>query len=318
MRIDRLGETKILQLIRQIAKKRDKVLVGIGDDACVLNDGKTIITTDSYAEGVHFDLSYMSFYDVGTRTACACLSDVVAMGGQPVALLVALAVPGKTNAAAVRELYKGINYVCRKLNCEIAGGDLIAFDKSILTMTALGEAPKPFLRASARPSDFLCITGYAGLGETGRLLLTHGEIESKTQKAIRRHLCPLPRIKIMKKLRHQISALIDTSDGIATDARHIAEMSRVRIILQPELLPIHPVTRLLTKNLGLNTIRFCLTAGEDYELLFTTPKPPPPYINKIPITIIGRVEKGAGVYLEEDKKIPLQGAGYDHFNPRSK
>lgn len=318
MHIDRLGETKILQLIRQIAKKRKKVLVGIGDDACVLNDGKTIITTDSYAEGVHFDLSYMSFYDVGTRTACACLSDVVAMGAQPVALLVALALPGKTNAAAVRELYKGINYVCRKLNCEIAGGDLIAFDKLVLTMTALGEAPKPLLRASARPSDLLCLTGYAGLGETGRLLLTRGEIDAKAKKAIRRHLSPLPRIEIMKKLRHQINALIDTSDGIATDARHIAEMSRVRIILQPELIPIHPVTQLLTKKLGLNTIRFCLTAGEDYELLFTTPKTPPSYINNIPVTIIGRVEKGVGVYLEEDKKMPLPVAGYDHFNRHSK
>ncbi|MGQ9678103.1 MAG: thiamine-phosphate kinase [bacterium] len=315
MYIDKLGESEIIKLIRQTVKKRNKVMLGIGDDACVLGDGKTVITTDSYAQGVHFDLSYMSFYDVGTRTACACLSDVVAMGAQPVALLVALALPRQTDAAAVRQLYKGIDYVCRKLDCEIAGGDLIAFDKPALTLTALGVTPKPLLRATARPADFVCITGHSGLAETGRLLLARRVIESKTQKAISRHLCPMPRIKIMKKLRNQINALIDTSDGIATDARHIAEMSLVRIVINPELLPIHPLSRILTQKIGVDTIQFCLTAGEDYELLFTTPMPPPSRINNIPVTVIGRVEKGFGVYLEgEKRKIPLIFGGYDHFN----
>ncbi|NPV14604.1 thiamine-phosphate kinase [candidate division WOR-3 bacterium] len=314
MRINHLGEAKIIELIGQTVKKRNKVLIGIGDDACVLKDGQTVVTTDSYAQGVHFDLSYMSYRDVGTHCACACLSDVVAMGAQPIALLVALALPSNMPVDELRQLYKGLDFVCNRLNCEIVGGDIIAFDQPVLTLTALGKTSRPLLRAAAKPKDFLCITGFAGLSETGRLLLAQGKTASRYQRATVRHLCPLPRIKVMTRLRRRINALIDTSDGIATDARHIAEMSRVRIVIQPELIPIHPVTRALTKKLGIDTVRFCLTAGEDYELLFTTNTKPPSRIDNTPITIIGRVETGTGVYLEQKGTItPLPLHGYDHF-----
>lgn len=314
MRINQLGERKIVELIQKTVTKRNKVILGIGDDACILKDGKTVVTTDSYAQGVHFDLSYMSYHDVGTRCACACLSDVVAMGAKPVALLVALALPKNTPVEAVRKLYKGIDLVCSELDCEVVGGDLIAFDKPVLTLTALGKTSTPLLRAAAKPKDFLCITGFAGLAETGRLLLTQRKTAMRHQPAIIRHLCPVPRIKVMMRLRQRINALIDTSDGIATDARHIAEMSRVRIVIQPELIPIHPVTRALTRKLGIDTILFSLTAGEDYELLFTTKTKPPSRINNTPITIIGRVETGTGVYLEQKGTLtPLPLHGYDHF-----
>lgn len=319
MLLNKLGETKVVELIQRTVKKRHNVLVGIGDDACVLKDGKTVLTTDSYAQGVHFDLSYMSYRDVGTRCACACLSDIVAMGGKPVALLVALALPGNTRVEEIQQLYKGLDFVCKKLNCEIVGGDLIAFDRLVLTLTALGNTQKPLLRTAARAGDFLCVTGFAGLAETGRLLLTRKAKKKKNRpaevrKALARHLCPLPRIEVMTELRRGINALIDTSDGIATDARHIAEMSGVRIVIQPELLPIHPVTRSVAKKIGIEPFQFSITAGEDYELLFTAPFKPPAIINKVPVTVIGRVEKGSGLFLEQQNTItPLLNFGYDHF-----
>ncbi|MEO0053994.1 MAG: AIR synthase related protein, partial [candidate division WOR-3 bacterium] len=93
MRINQLGEQGLIRIIQRQVHSRGNLQLGIGDDALILKDGSTVLTTDTYAEGVHFDLSYMSYYDVGTRCACAALSDVVAMGGEPKVLLVGLAVP---------------------------------------------------------------------------------------------------------------------------------------------------------------------------------------------------------------------------------
>lgn len=314
MRVAQLGEPGLIELLARTVRNRGGVKIGIGDDAAVLSDGRTVITTDSYAEGVHFDLSYMDYYDVGTRCACACLSDVVAMGAQPTALFVALGLPAQTALSAVRRLYRGLDDICKRFSAEIAGGDTIKFDRLFLTLTALGTTPKPLLRSKARPGDLLCVTGYLGLAETGRLLLAGGARRREKNPAVNRHLRPLPRLQVLKRLRPVINALIDTSDGIATDARHLALMSRVRILLKPELLPVHPLTLSLTRHLNLDTTEFCLTSGEDYELLFTTRKPPPNRIRTTPITVIGRVEKGTGLYIEKDDRIlPLKLTGYDHL-----
>ncbi len=314
MRINRLGETRLIRMISRQVKKRGNVRVGIGDDACVLTDGKTVLTTDSYAQGIHFDLSYMTYYQVGTRSACACLSDIIAMGAQPSVLLVAIALPPDTEEKNLRQFYQGMELVCAKLSCEIAGGDLIALDRFVVTLTAIGVTDKPLLRSGARPGDYLCLTGYAGLSETGRLLLRNREKVPKRAAAVHRHLLPLPRVKIMRKLQPGITALIDTSDGLATDIRHLAEMSRVRITIFPEKIPIHPATRALCRKHHRDPIKFSLTAGEDYELLFTTPFRPPATIDNIPVTVIGTIEKGSGVFLQKNQQLtPLTLTGYEHF-----
>lgn len=324
MRIEDLGEAQLIKIIQQIVKSRRHLKVGIGDDACVLEDGKTVLTTDAYAQGVHFDPGYMDYHQIGSRCACACLSDVVAMAAEPVILLVSLALPKKTTKDDVRKLYQGIEAVCRKMNCEIAGGDIIAFERLILSLTALGRTDRPGLRSGGRPGEFLYLTGYAGLAETGRLLLTRkkGRIAPfipAAQAAIKRHLFPLPRIQVIRALKSQIGALIDTSDGLATDACHIAEMSGVRIIIYPRQIPIHPATTQLCQLLDIDPVNFALGAGEDYELLFTSKEKLRRRILKIPLNLIGRIETGTGLYQEENGKTRIiRERGYNHFARRTR
>ena len=124
-----LSEDKLIGIIGRVVRPRGNVRVGIGDDACVLKDG-TVMTTDAYADRVHFDLRYMTWEQVGARCACGAISDVVAMAAQPEVLLVALTLP-KGRGAGVGDgaLYRGIEGVCREMGCEVAGGDIIVTDR---------------------------------------------------------------------------------------------------------------------------------------------------------------------------------------------
>jgi len=337
------------------------VHLGIGDDAAVLKGG-TVITTDAYAEGVHFNLSYMTLRQVGERCACGAISDVVAMAAEPEAVLVALALPrvtsllsavcssrkprvgqrradsGERLADSVRELYLGIESVCAAMGCEVAGGDTIVADRLLLTLTVTGKTRAPKLRSGARPGDRLYVTGHLGSAEAGRVILA-GEASSQRVEVraqndgkrrafgrgrfargdwrlplIRRHLRPVPRLAAMRALKSSIHGLIDTSDGLATDARHLSEMSRVRIVLEPEALPVLPGTRRLCAERGRDPLGFVLGAGEDYELLFTSPRRVLRAVNGVKVTRIGRVENGKGLWIERaGKALPVKASGYDHF-----
>jgi len=315
VRIDQLSEAGLIRLIARTAGRRGRVMVGIGDDACVLATG-TVVTTDAYAEGVHFDLSYMTFEQVGARCTCGAVSDIVAMGARPEVLVVALALPGRTDSGAVRSLYRGIERVCKELGCEVGGGDIIALDRLVLVLTAIGSTTRPKLRAGARPGDSIYVTGSLGAAEAGRIVLARPRraVPGWARKLTERHLYPLPRLEVALTLRPVISSMIDTSDGISTDAAHLAEESRVRIVLDAERLPVLPEVRRVTEAQGLDWRSFVLSAGEDYELLFAGRRSVPAVVNGVPVTRIGRVEKGAGLWLEQAGRINrLPARGYDHL-----
>ncbi|MEO0082077.1 MAG: thiamine-phosphate kinase [candidate division WOR-3 bacterium] len=307
------SESRLIRMIQRTVQARAKVRVGIGDDACVLTDG-TVLTTDAYAEGVHFELSLLSWYEVGFRCACAALSDIVAMGAEPDVLIVALTLPKNTALSDVRRLYQGIDTVCARLGCEVAGGDTIAGDRLLLALTALGKTDRPRLRSDAQTGEALYVTGFLGSAETGRLALKYRLNSSTYAQSIERHKRPFPRFHVMRALSRRIRALIDTSDGIATDARHLAESSGRRIVLEPRLFPILPETIKLCKKLRLDPTRFALCSGEDYELLFTARGRIPTAAADVHVTRIGRVESGRGLYLEQDGKLaPVRFHGYDHL-----
>lgn len=332
MQLNQLGETKVIEIIKRITRRRHpEVLVSIGDDACVLKDG-TVITTDSYLANVHFDLSYMSFKDVGKRLACATLSDIAAMAAEPISLLIALAVPPTIGEKDLKSLYQGIEQICQIFSVEIAGGDIIAGERLGLSLTALGKTKRPVLRSTARPGDYLYVTGNIALAETGRIILKFGmrnvrsgiRIQSRknfqvlnfeVKQAIERHIAPIPRINEALKLAKYATAMIDTSDGLSTDAFHLATESKVKIEIFADALPIAGVTKAVAKISNQPLPEFIYNSGEDYELLFTTRKEL--LFNRLfktPVTKIGIVEKGRGVLIVEDGKprrlLPL---GYDHL-----
>jgi thiamine-monophosphate kinase len=390
-----LSEDELIRIIQRTVKSRGRVRLGIGDDAAVLRDG-TVITTDAYAEGVHFDLSYMSLRQVGERCACGAISDVVAMAAEPAAVLVSLALPrtedfttktprhrgfgqaddfrfqvsdcrlqdgggGEKNrqerqgpdgerllavsreplAIVVRELYRGIESVCKEMGCEVAGGDIIVADKLLLALTVTGKTRTPKLRSGAKPGDGLYVTGALGSAEAGRMILAdevrRQKLETRSQKCragqrkaaeilrfaqndriaqplVRRHLRPAPRLAVMRALKSRIHGLIDTSDGLATDARHLCEMSGVRIVLDAEALPALPATKRFCAERGLDPIGFVLGAGEDYELLFTSRPRQSDMVGGVKVTRIGSVEQGKGLYIRRDGRVlPVTVSGYDHL-----
>jgi len=331
MRIDRLGEAGLIRLIQRTVRSRGRVRVGIGDDACVLADG-TVMTTDAYAEGVHFDFSYMTWREVGQRCACGAISDVVAMAAQPEAVLVALAVPPDTDSLRVKQLYAGIEDVCAEMGCEVAGGDIIALDRLVLALTVTGRTRHPRLRSGARVGDMVYVTGSLGAAEAGRRVL-EDEVSGQKPKVkgqnrgrrpvaprwtrglVERHLRPLPRLAVVKALAPRIRGLIDTSDGLATDGQHLCEMSRVRIVLEARHIPTSLATKWFCAEKDLDLTQFALSSGEDYELLFTSRASLPAQIKGVDVTWIGCVRAGSGLYLEQDgqaRRVTI--GGYDHLS----
>ena len=339
-----LSEDELTRIIRRTVKSRGLVRLGIGDDAAVLKDG-TVISTDAYAEDVHFDLAYMTLRQVGERCACGAISDVVAMGAQPEAVLVSLALPAKRGQGAgvggrgtaggvrstVRELYRGIESVCVEMGCEVAGGDTIVADRLLLALTVTGKTRTARFRSGARPGDGLYVTGHLGSAEVGRIVLSdevrmqngahrrtaHGVWFTGSDwrlPLVRRHLRPVPRLAVMKRIKPSIHGLIDTSDGLATDARHLSEMSGVKLVLEADSLPLLPATKRFCAGRGLDPLRFVLGAGEDYELLFTSRKQMPSSVKDVKVTGIGRAQDGSGLWIERAGKVlPVAVTGFDHL-----
>lgn len=304
-----MGELALIDYIRNKFHKRHRdILKGIGDDGMVLKNGM-VVSTDSFVEGIHFDFKYFSKFDIGYRTMSASLSDLAAMAARPVCALIALYLPRTIKDSEIRELYRGFSMVCNKFQCDISGGDIIESPFWGITITVIGKTRKPLLRSTAMPGDYLYLTGYPGLSETGRIVLSEGYKKNLFPQSIKRHLYPEPRIYEALKLRKKISAGIDMSDGLSTDAFHLAEESGVKIIV--EKIPIHPEVELLCKLKKKSPVKFILSAGEDFELLITGKEIKIPAVK---LFRIGRITRGKGLFILSDKRLKkLSPSGYEHL-----
>ncbi len=312
LNLESLGEDGFLKdLPKWLLHTNRHVRVGIGDDALVLDNG-IVVTSDSYEEGVHFSSGYFSPRDIGFKSAGATLSDLAAMGAEPICLLVNLFCSRDLGIDNLKSLYAGMEEVSSSVGAQIAGGDTVASEKLILSLTALGKAPNSLLRSGAKPGDSLYLSGFPGLSAVGHTALataSPGFPESKEK-----HLRPKPRVSLGIELRELASSAIDTSDGISTDAAHLAHSSGIKLIIEQELLPAHPEILLWANGHGTDLSSLMLNGGEDYELLFTSSAGIPSEIAGSRITRIGRIEEGEGVYLEIEKRTqPLPSKGYDHF-----
>ncbi|MBN2538162.1 thiamine-phosphate kinase [candidate division WOR-3 bacterium] len=312
------GEQQLIDIIGRTLGRPARARVGIGDDAAVLADG-TILTTDAYVDGVHFDRRYLSLVDIGRRATLAAVSDVVAMAARPDAVVVALGLPAGFSARDIRTLYRGIGQACRPLGCEVVGGDIVCSQRFFLAISATGSARRPRLRSLARPGQGLYITDNVAAAETGRVALDRGLSRRQFGAAIARHRAPFPRLAAMLRLRPGIAALTDTSDGLATDARHLADSSRVRIVIDRAALPVLTATESLFTGDEPGLTRFLLTSGEDHELLFTSKGPVPRRAAGVNVTRIGTVEPGSGLHIRTRGRVSrLREHGYDHLAGQGK
>jgi thiamine-monophosphate kinase len=263
-------------IARAVGGPSGGVVLGIGDDAAVLDDG-TVASTDILVEGVHFDLGRLCARDVGHRAATANLSDLAAMGARPVALLAAFGLP--PGFEDVAELAAGM---CEH-DVPVAGGDLSRAPVLIVSVTALGRAERPVRRSGGRPGDVLVVTGALGgqaaCGYAGRVT---------------------PRTDEGPALAAVAAAMIDLSDGIATDAGRLARASGTGAVIELDLLP---------RAAGAS-VEQAATGGEDYELLAALPPGAEP---PVPVTVVGRLTEAPDVLLVDAAGTPQTLRGWDHF-----
>ncbi|MDO9026337.1 MAG: thiamine-phosphate kinase, partial [bacterium] len=279
-KITKIGEFGLIDRIKKTAGMvpgNSRVLLGIGDDAALfkLSPGKICAaTTDTMVEGVHFDLSYTSFVDLGWKVMASNLSDIAAMGGDPMMALVTLALPAKTSVKQIDQLYAGMQALAKKHGVVIAGGDIVKSRELSITLALLGECdPKNTgLRSGARPGDAVLVTGELGGSQAGLDLL---KTKSRNQKLklARKHLRPEPRVAEAKLLasRFKLHGMIDISDGLASELHHLSKASKVGILIDQGALPVAEQAIVIGRMLGRDPQKYCLYGGEEYELLFTLP-----------------------------------------------
>ena len=293
------------------------VWLGAGDDAAVLDVGRVVMSTDLTVEDVHFRRSWVTFAEAGARAVAAAASDLAAMAAQPVAVLISLAVAPLEAQAILSELGDGFKAALRELGVPLVGGDLSASPGPVvIDVTVVGTAEEPVTRAGAHPGDELWVTGVLG-GSAGAVRAWRNGAEPNP--GLRASFVrPKARIDEARWLADQVQvrAMIDLSDGLAGDARHLAAASDVRVVLDPHLVPVHPD---LT---GEDARPMAMSGGEDYELCFASPPDVTGHSSDefqerfgIGLTRVGHVEEGTGVEIVggADGQDSFT-RGFDHFS----
>ena len=283
--LETVGEFGLIQqLQRQWPTSSPLVRQGIGDDAAILKTQtgqQLLLSTDTFIEGIHFDLAFQTLKDVGFRAGAANLSDIAAMGGRPLCLLVSIAVPARVPAQHIRALYRGIRDACGSSGVDLVGGDTSSSPGHLfLNLTIIGTIPsnRALTRSGAKAGDRLYVTGTLGDARAGlHILQTRARRRQKSRLSViekfltQRHLRPTPRLGIGQTLvtRGVAHAAIDLSDGLSGDVGHICEHSHVGIEIRMNALPLSPQLHAFARSHHLDPFAFALSGGEDYELLFT-------------------------------------------------
>jgi thiamine-monophosphate kinase len=293
------------------------VVVGIGDDAAVLDPGPDplVWTVDAAVDGVHFRRDLLSFVDIGYRATMAAASDLAAMGAAPRGLLSALVLPPDVGDAELAELAAGQRAAADALGTAIVGGNLARGSELSITTTALGAAPRPLTRAGAQAGDALWAAGALGLAAAGLALLLAGRsaVSPAARAAVQIWRRPEARLAAGIAARGWAHAAIDVSDGLAQDAGHLARASAVDVILDAATI-VSPALREVAAELGDDPLDLALHGGEDYALLVAAPDD----AGLAGFTRIGSIVPAAGagsVQLRRDDGaiVALVARGFDHF-----
>ena len=286
------------------------VEIGIGDDAAVVlaSNKKLVATVDLAVEDIHFKREWSTPFQIGAKLTTANLADIFAMGATPKYLLVAAAITEVNNSQMVSELAKGIRSVADKFEVAVIGGDLSRAEKMSLSITALGEiSEKPITRSGAKVGDIVYVSALPGLSAAGLAILTRGL--DRPRYVVEAHLNP--KLSAPNKLIQVATSMCDISDGLVTDASHIASASTVRINLSKNKLISGSDFKDLAElavELGEQVFDWILTGGEDHFFLATVD---PKNANDEIGLEIGVIEVGGGEVVLDGEKI--QKAGYQHF-----
>ncbi|MBI2548757.1 thiamine-phosphate kinase [Candidatus Woesearchaeota archaeon] len=327
MKPTHLGEFELIKHVTKAVRHPD-VLIGIGDDCAVLkqkNDPNNylLLTTDTLIEDVHFSFHWYTPEQVGKKAIEVNVSDIAAMGGRPLYALVAASFPQETNVKTIKRLMDGVYFSAEKHGIAIVGGNTTQSHALMITLTLVGEVHQKnlCLRSAAQEGDLLCITGTLGESAAGLAILQQYGLKTVKDKRwdVQQHLEPTARLREGQELaRKGMHAMIDISDGLGSEIRHICTQSKVGAIIDKEKIPLSETTKQFAAILNKDAYTFALTGGEDYELLFTVEEHILGELQKTiktPVTVIGKIlPKSKGVHLlDGKKKIPLP-KGWDHFS----
>ncbi|WP_027000071.1 thiamine-phosphate kinase [Eisenibacter elegans] len=335
--LGQLGEFGLIdRLTQQLSFTHPHTTFGIGDDAAVLQNGsdkQTLVSTDMLVEGIHFDLSYVPLQHLGYKAVAVNVSDIAAMNGTPKHITISLALSNRFSVEAVEALYAGISAACQAYNVDLVGGDTTSSRSGlVISVTVLGEAPadKISYRKGAKPNDILCVTGDLGAAYLGlqiferekRVFLEDPEMQPQLEGKeyiLGRQLRPEARTNIiyeMADLGLVPTAMIDISDGLASELLHLCRHSQLGAVLFADKIPLHQQTLEVAESLNLPALTAALYGGEDYELLFTVAQADFAKIEKHDfITPIGYMtdQHSQAILRSDEGDIDLQAQGWNHF-----
>lgn len=339
MKLKEMGEFALIQhLTRNMRAYDSTVVLGIGDDAAAIRitDRKYILLTcDMLVDGSHFWRERITPEQLGHKALAVNLSDIAAMGGIPRYALISAGWPADLELEYAEGIYQGMAALAAAHGVFIIGGDTVSAPQLILDVTVMGEMEeKPVSRRGAKIGHVFAVTGSTGASAAGLALLHKGTCceynfpESSRQALLKSHFLPQPRVKegaILLKTGRP-SAMIDISDGLASEVHHICEGSGVGAQIYLSLLPVHEDVKRAGDLLGEDYLNWVLYGGEDYELLVTLSEDDALAVQKelrqfgVDFSIIGKVvdqKNGVKLFLEEGKAINLAKKGYDHFHHTS-
>ncbi len=336
--ISDVGEFGLIDRIASVlgAPKDDDLLAGIEDDAAVYRigeGGEHLLSTDALIEGVHFDRMFTPMAALGVKALSVNVSDVVAMNARPKYATIALGVPNNFHVEAIEALYEGMRQACEAYGVTIIGGDTTGARRLTLSVTVVGEADEDAVvyRRGAQPGDVLCVTGDLGAAYAGLkvLLAQHAAMREEGEAfspeldahryVIERQLAPKARLDAVKawaKCGLKPHALIDISDGLASEVHHICERSGCGALLQASALPVDLETRATADQFADDVDTYALYGGEDYELLFALPEKELERLEPESYVVVGKCTKpddGIHITMPEGETLPLKASGFTHF-----
>lgn len=333
--ISSLGEFGLIEhLTKSIDIKRASSLLGVGDDAAVIDHfgRQTVLTTDLLIEGIHFDLSYTPLKHLGYKSVVVNLSDLYAMNATPTQILISIGFSNRFSLEALDEFYDGVYAACEAYGVDLVGGDTNSSQKGfIISVTAIGEvAPDAYVqRNGAKPNDLICVTGELGSAFLGLTLLerekkifeetgAQPDLEGQAH-IVGRLLKPEARkdlIEYLAEVNIMPTAMLDVSDGLSSDLLHLCKSSIVGCVLYEDKIPINEEARQFAYKLQLDPTACALSGGEDYELLFTISQAHYETIKTNPaISVIGYIApeaEGTHLITRAGNKHALIAQGWNH------
>jgi thiamine-monophosphate kinase len=306
-----------LEVVRRISAllppAPPEVLVPVGDDCAVfeIGDSTWVAASDMLTHGHHFK-DWAAPESVGYKAVAVNVSDVSAMGGTPRFVLTSGGAPDPETAL---RCFEGVAEACEEFGVYPLGGDTTRADALTVDVAILGElATRPVLRSGAKPGDLLAVTGELGAGAAGLLILEQNI--PGYERLVRRYLRPEPRLEAGRVAANLCAnAMMDLSDGLASDLRRVCDRSGVGSSVDLDLLPVQDDTRELARSLGHDPAVLAATGGEDYELLISAPGRILDALAEsigTPLTVIGEVTQENVAFRRGDEIVEGL-SGWDHF-----